>query len=564
MIRRHGVALAPLLVAFALFWPLQRWPANDDFLFYRNVQLWSEAKQLAFTTLNGMPTVSCAAHCGLGWLSASVAGFGFFAVQTSGFLVCLAGVVAMHGLAVRLGASQLLAASIACTLATGPFFFGHSFTFMTDAPATAWLAIALAAYAKAWLRTDTGPSALWLCIGSLAALFGIWTRQTNVALLFVPICMIWRTSKRGSASWQALSALGLPAAGLLAVAMGLFDTGALDAPYPGKLNRLDLRSLKQFAIAGYGGAMLCGLFVLPFAFAFAQQLPKLPLLVATAIAAVLCSGLIVTGGSAHLTNATGYFLQNAHFGPILLADNYEPGRWGNMNDVAWPSMFWQALTVASFASVSFLFVLASQRIVGVVRQRSLRVVPTVDFFALGIVLSLMSTVIAYLAAFETRFDRYWMTALIPLLALTAWLLPNDARRPALRIVWIFIACQLTVSYLFTHDYLAWNNARWRLFERAVAESGFKADEVDGGYEINGWTRSGADPDTKAQPGAERLWTKANAFRIAHVATSADTILDREGWSSWALAGRRCQLLLLAPRVGGLNNRAVPSAAKLLP
>jgi hypothetical protein len=36
-----------------------------------------------------------------------------------------------------------------------------------------------------------------------------------------------------------------------------------------------------------------------------------------------------------------------------------------------------------------------------------------------------------------------------------------------------------------HDYFRWNDARWRLVEKALA-MGVPSTSIDGGYEVNGW------------------------------------------------------------------------------
>ena len=61
-----------------------------------------------------------------------------------------------------------------------------------------------------------------------------------------------------------------------------------------------------------------------------------------------------TSGRACITNSTGAFIQNAHFGPIFLSDMDEPGRWGQLGGVAWPLRVWQVLSLLSILSCACL------------------------------------------------------------------------------------------------------------------------------------------------------------------------------------------------------------------
>lgn len=89
------------------------------------------------------------------------------------------------------------------------------------------------------------------------------------------------------------------------------------------------------------------------------------------------------------------------------------------------------------------------------------------------------------------FDRYFFPCLLGL-ALAAVLLPGAARRDARRrrlgvglAVALLAALLGGLSVAAVHDHFRWNEARWRLVERAAA-IGVPAAEIDGGFEVNGW------------------------------------------------------------------------------
>jgi hypothetical protein len=47
----------------------------------------------------------------------------------------------------------------------------------------------------------------------------------------------------------------------------------------------------------------------------------------------------------------------------------------------------------------------------------------------------------------------------------------------------------------THDYIAWNRARWRALDDLVLTRGVAPNQIDGGYEVNGWMQH----DTRYAP-----------------------------------------------------------------
>jgi len=87
------------------------------------------------------------------------------------------------------------------------------------------------------------------------------------------------------------------------------------------------------------------------------------------------------------------------------------------------------------------------------------------------------------------FDRY-MLPLIPAVAAVLVIEPGHrwpAQHRPLRAIPCFLL--LAASALFavpaTHDFLAWNRARWAATD-SLRQAGVAFDGIDGGYEFNGW------------------------------------------------------------------------------
>jgi hypothetical protein len=434
---------------------------------------------------------------------------------------------------------------VATVLATCPIYFGHAFTFMTDAPAVAWTALALALY----LCGLSNDSTRRLFIASFAALAAIWSRQTSFGVVLVPIVVLVRrfwTDGRDFAGWRALlSATTVPVVGMVLAAAGVFETGPAERGYPGLAKRFDAAWLWATLRDGYAAGLLVGYFTLPLLPALAARalevVPPNPTkgrrgFRAALLVAAMVGPFLAAGGRWYLTNATGYFLQNAHFGPVILSDAYDPGRWGDMGGVAWLVSIWQILTLLSLTNLGLLADAAVRTFLPDRRNRDINGKQPEHEFGLLSVAVVVG--LAILLALEVRYDRYYL-ALLPLLLvwLTRPVTTPLVRQPAVLLLTAgLLVFQLYTAVAFSHDQLAFNEACWKLVERCRAD-GLTDDQIDGGYAINGWFRSAEDAATRPRPGDSTRWWSSRAQRFLAVGgRSGYIVLDSATWSSWATGG----------------------------
>jgi hypothetical protein len=78
--------------------------------------------------------------------------------------------------------------------------------------------------------------------------------------------------------------------------------------------------------------------------------------------------------------------------------------------------------------------------------------------------------------------------------------------------WIFVA--IASSAAATHDYFAWNRARWDAI-RAAEKLGATPDTLDGGFEYNGYHRFERNPRDKV-PGKSAWWVKDDQYVVAFI------------------------------------------------
>jgi hypothetical protein len=111
-----------------------------------------------------------------------------------------------------------------------------------------------------------------------------------------------------------------------------------------------------------------------------------------------------------------------------------------------------------------------------------------EVFSFGLLLTMGSVFLVWQAYTTQVFDRYYFPCVLGLAlmlgtALESRLAGTPRRALLARTAWLLPLAVFTVLGL--HDYFRWNEARWRLFDEAVAE-GVDPARIDGGYEIDGW------------------------------------------------------------------------------
>ena len=573
------VALPWVVTWFALA-DLGGWPLNDDPFYAKPLALWVAHGEWQWVRQYGALTASSVAHVLTGALVVSENSVEYRWL----FLVCIAqlslGAAAMFLAARALDVAAPIAWLAAFTLATFPLVFGHAFTFMTDGPATAWAAIACACAAIGIVRSDWR----WLCVASLAVGWGYWIRQTNGLLLLAPLAALslmrlnkgqrkdiaqGRNQGQGKESahlvgcfdqwprvidWLALSFFA-------AASIVLLESGWL---FPSSLVRSqDIAPttgdsfLHKTLVAAYGWVLICGWYALPWLVLFVDEArrhsrrmkPGVGRLCSLgAVVGLICAmlPLVTSSGRACLTSATGAFIQNAHYGPIFLSDMDEPGRWGTLDGVAWPLWIWQLLSVLAIISASclawwLLCTLAHwfvERSTGEHHPRSAS--------ALGFALMICASALAIVLLVEPHMDRYWLF-LLP--ALSVWWLHLAAQyrwqlsRTAAAWACLWIVAHTAMSVVFTHDMLAWNNARWKYVTAQLA-SGVPADAIDGGRDVNAWLRMDEDPNTYARSGDTSAWWSGRASLALAVGDRPGWhAVERLPWPAWA-TGRTHHLLVL--------------------
>ncbi|MBI2480782.1 MAG: hypothetical protein HYV60_19790 [Planctomycetia bacterium] len=555
----HCLLLAiPFIAAGSWFHHLEGFPQNDDPFYGRPVQIWVEEHSFQLIRQHGALSASSLGHIALGALVCGARGFSYQNLFLAVMLQAWLGAVAVYLTAVAFRCSDGVSLLLAATFCLTPLYFGHCFTFMTDVPAAAWLAVGLFCYVRGF-RSE---SLAWMVLGSTATALAFWIRQTHILLLIFPLFVhvkLTRTGLNPIPFGRGLLAIaGIAILGVLLFESGLIVHNDLERVGTVLQGTLGEVSFHQTAIATYGLPLLLGMILLPLG----------PVLVAGAVRAAtsvssfrrygactaaltvggfLITAFLVTHGRTYITSATGCFIQNAHFGPIFLSDMDEPGRWGDMGGVSWPVAVWQVLTFSAIANAALIAWWTGLTSFGWIDPAGdCRGVEVDRFMSQALFLTMTVMVLVILGLVKNVMDRYWL----PLFPLEfAWLASTSARfastkdRVPVTLSLILLVASFGVTCVFSHDFLVWNQVRWRQVQTWL-DSGLQPHDFDGGRDVNAWLRSAEDPETRNRPGDRSPWWSGHArLALAIGPRPGWEEVGRLPWRAWA-TGREHHILVL--------------------
>jgi hypothetical protein len=463
--------------------PVGDFPLNDSWAYGLPVRALVETGELRLTDWQSMPLV---AQLLWGALFCLPAGFSFTALRVSTLVLGGGAVLALYALLRRCGAAPALAGLGAASLAANPIFMALAHTFMTDVPFLAWALLGVLFLVRG---VDEGRRGLFAAgIGFVIA--ATLTRQLGLGIALAFAAAAPLRERLGARSLaRACLPLLLCAVALVAWEAQLGALGQLPALYGAKLAELmdALGALAHGRVAALRHpleragwlALYAGAGVLPLAAALAapslcraRRRSALCALAAAATASVLVS---VGAGIPALGNVWIDF----GIGPRTLPGPALPG----LPRGVWWGVNATALLAAAIAAVHAARALA--RVWARARARE----PLGDAWRPAFLALLALVGFAPVALTDgVAFDRYF-AALVP------WVLAlviegarqrRAPRRRALGVGYALAAAGLALGVAATHDYVAWNRARWEAGAWLLARPGVVRQDVDGGFEWNNY------------------------------------------------------------------------------
>jgi len=493
--RQHFLALLGLwCLGILLVNPLGDFPLNDDWAYAHNTYALVQEGRWYFSD---WPAMTLVAHTLWGAFFCKIFGVSFTVLRFSTLLLGMASVWGFYRL-LRWAEVGLRGAFLgALLLMFNPLWFVSSFSYMTEVPFLAVL-IWAALFSLKTLETRRADClmaaiglSLWACmirqLGLLlpmvfALLFLYYQRLTlrNVLFAALPLAVCFASVSRFEA-W-------------------LRETGQLPEAYTSFGNMVNSLSINMEVLkttAERSGILLLtlGLFLLPLAAAFRRYVLKRPesfgfqqvggaLLLLLAVVALMAGWRFFPLGNV---------FYNLGLGAIVLKDV-------PMDD---PALFhlsgiWLALLrcAAALGALGLCFLTWKNARQGTERARLAK------WLAFGFV----GAYWAFSCLNWLLFDRY-VLPLLPFVVLMVAPTPprwgEEAKHAhasegasehtssplSLGVGLLGLLLLALFSLLGTHDYLAWNRARYAGLDR-LATQGVQPEQIDGGFEFNGFHRAG--------------------------------------------------------------------------
>ena len=513
--RTHWLALLLLagvwMVLVAAIQPLGDFPLNDDWVYGLAVRSILETGRYALPS-PASANVTLQAYWGA--LFCLPFGFSFTALRVSTLVLGGIGVAAVYLLlreATRKGDTPGWAPLVgALTLAVNPLYLGLSASFMTDVPFMTLVTLSLWLY----LRGIRRGGALSVCAAIALAFAAASIRQFGLVLL---VAFALTHLARNGFGWRHLAVAILPvvAGVVLQIAytrwmMASGRTPIIHAPLATMVPRMDLP--RRTAALVLMTPLYLGLAVAPL------LLMRLPAgtdwrqtLRAWRWQAVLAGFLLLAlVGSSKRMPGFGNILASYGLGPLTLRDTYilalNLPAGSALADAAW--LLITAISAVAGAAVVFAIVRQIGGCLGALRSMARRETMGTQTLMLAYLLSTLGALflISYGASV---FDRYFLP-LVPavMVLLLARALP--ARRGAALAGVALLAVFAVFSVCTTHDYLAWNRARWQATD-TLLRAGVTPAQIDGGYEFNGWHLY--QPNFRMKPGKSYWWVLDDEYMI---------------------------------------------------
>ncbi len=500
-------ALAIVAVVYAVMWlavsPLDNTPVLDDWVYALSTKSILETGRF---TLPLPSSANFIVQAYWGALFCLPFGFSFEALRTSTFVAGMAGLLAFYLMLRELGAARPLAVIGALTLAANPLYLRFSASYMTDVPFTALSAIALMLYVRGVRRG----SDLLVVAGYIGALLAIMVRQFALVL---PLSFGVAHVLRHRFSLRSIAIGVLPLLACVAIHLGyehwLIVTGreqVLATPLLGLFT--DDPTGFFWRIKSIGTAMLpyFGFFTAPLI--AAALLTRRFWLPATRLGlSIVAIGVVIVGlvwikavGLTVGPAADPWFpntLTPYGVGPLFIPEGDRP----NAGYLVYPSTAaaWRVITALSCFATAALMTLAAGLVVQIVarfgKQGSAK-----EMWPAALMLCSATSYAAamlWLGGVTSTYDRYLIFLVVPL---SGFVVSASTARPGPSRSWSGLALPgliLVLMALFsvgaTHDYLAWNRAKWRAVD-FLADRGVPPTKIDAGYEYSGWVLF--DPNAK--------------------------------------------------------------------
>jgi 4-amino-4-deoxy-L-arabinose transferase-like glycosyltransferase len=525
------------LLSLVMVYPMGNVPLNDDWSYGLTVKHLIEAGEFRPTGWTSMPLITQALW---GYLFCLPFGFSFEALRLSTLTLSLIGIFGSYYLIRELHPSKLLALVIALTVTFNPIYYALSNTFMTDVPFTA-LTILAATFLVRHLKNNSHLD--WI-VGAVFCVAATLTRQLALAIpiaFAVAFILKKRFSIRNTILAAAPTLLCISA--LLFFQYWLTATNRLPALYnvQGKelLTALESPGIilkvigKVFLAILYLGWFLLPIFIFNMRDIFGNIKNRIGLrfsIIAATFIFLALTAFAWFSGFRIPSPHQGNTIHTAGIGTLTLRDTY----FLKLDHVAaLPQFFWVLMTIAALVGATILILaipLATKKLCSTSSDKNNSDQAITWFVLLSVTIYMIPLVIGGFL------DRY-LVPTIPLVAagvasLNARLpaLPETKLRPRHAALTLLIALFMVFTTCGTHDYFAWNKARWTALHDLTRNKLASPTDIDGGFEFNGLNLY--DPEFRTTRDKSWWWVHNDTYLLTFGAVQGYSTIKEYPYKKW--------------------------------
>ncbi len=464
--------------------PIREFPLNDDWAYALSVQ---HFLQTGTFDPGDWPGMTLFLQVLWGALFCKIFGFSFAILRCSVLVLAIAGSWCFFQLSKKLVDDLFWNVLITLTVIFNPLFLSLSFSFMTD---VSFLALSVANLYLYYRAFEKGSGKYWWA-ATFLAMIAILLRQ--FALMWpLAFALPWVLRRFGWRSVVQAASGVLLCWGTLKGYVYYMELHGLLSPTFGNVTAL-IKGLTfnflKYRLRLTGGLILynTAIFILPvlvLALVVRRKLDLLFLLISAI-------PVVIFGKISWDWLPSGNVFYNAGLGPLLLPnanDHWEP-------DLMTPQ--W-VFTLPGLVGAWLFSQICLVRLTNVYRKG--QTWSATKWWKTGLTIAAIGFWF-FLLIDDFQFDRYFLPLLLVLLLL---LRPSEKVGRIRKLLAIFL---LSVMGLFTiagtNDYLQWNQVRWNALHELMDEQGIAPENIDGGFEFNGWHQTG--PRNPYIKGAKSWW-----------------------------------------------------------
>ena len=448
------------LVQVLLVPPFGNFPLNDDWTAALSVQAFVEHGEIYYPSW-----LSAMSHVPIlyGILATKLFGFSFVVLRVGTLLLSLASAMVLYAVLRRMRVVESEAVMLTGLLCVNPLYMSVSYTFLSDIPALFLLVLSVYCFVRA---AKERPNTLLLLLAALVSVVGFFTRQVNILWLAAMGSVVakWVWDKRYSAR-QLLVAFGQPAVLCVVLYVVLGQVHLLPGQIGARFLPDGFSYMETFCKNIWQFTVLLGLFFSPLTLSIlaanreCRHSQRLGIFVVTGAGLAIVMGCLLTDFQ---------FMGNiiSHYGLGTTRAVMQ----GDL--IVWGREWWYVvLYIIGGGLVGALsFLLYEYRALFNLKSSTVR--------ACLIFIALYGGLLSIIQAY----DRY-ILLLIPLLLIL--LVPLLTLRYSKMVMIALLLAQWSYGIVGTHNYLAWQQARWQLSDRLLSRS-IAPEKIEGGYEWDGW------------------------------------------------------------------------------